>query len=130
MGVREAKKEARETVDRANYNMEDNETCWIDIYVNYVETDESESVTVQLDPDEPECSEPEHDWQAPYHLVGGIEENPGVQGHGGGVIANEVCMHCGCGRVTDTWAQRPDNGEQGLETVEYEVGAYDLEEVG
>jgi hypothetical protein len=59
-------------------------------------------------------------------LVGGIEENPGVWGHGGGVVINEACVRCGCGRTTDTWAQDPSTGRQGLESVAYEEGAYDV----
>lgn len=27
--------------------------------------------------------------------------------------------HCGCYRITDTWAQNNENGVQGLESVEY-----------
>jgi hypothetical protein len=33
-------------------------------------------------------------------------------------------MHCGCQKVTDTWAQNPVNGQQGLESIRYEVGYY------
>ena len=61
---------------------------------------------------EPPCTHPDgHDWQAPIEVVGGIEENPGVQGHGGGVIAEEVCRHCGVYRITDTWAQDAATGQ-------------------
>ena len=87
---------------------------------------DEELVTVTLDPDEPDCSGDEHEWAAPYKLVGGIRENPGVWGHGGGVIINEVCLSCGCARVTDTWAQDPATGVQGLRSVAYyEVGDED-----
>lgn len=75
--------------------------------------------SVEINPEEPECSGDEHDWRSPYSVVGGIKENPGVWGHGGGVIITEVCRHCGCYRVTDTWAQDRETGEQGLESVEY-----------
>lgn len=40
-------------------------------------------------------------------------------GHGGGVIAHETCATCGLVRVTDTWAQRRDTGEQGFRAVTY-----------
>jgi hypothetical protein len=94
---------ARDNVDRGNYNDAEG-TLWIDVRVHCRETDESESGTVQLDEDEPECSDLEHSWQSPIELVGGIKENPGVWGHGGGVIITEVCMHCGCKKITDTCA--------------------------
>lgn len=77
--------------------------------------------TAQLDPPEPDCEgNHTHDWQSPHDIVGGIKENPGVWGHGGGVTIREVCLHCGCGRLRDTWAQRSDTGEQGLESITYD----------
>ena len=90
---------------------------------------EEESITVQIDPEEPACTESAHDWQSPIELVGGIAENPGVWGHGGGVKINEACIHCGCGKTTDTWAQNPTNGEQGLTSVTYERDRYDLSDM-
>jgi hypothetical protein len=72
-----------------------------------------------VDPEEPDCSAADHDWCSPIEVVGGIDSNPGVWGHGGGVKITEVCRHCGGYRITDTWAQRQDTGEQGLESVEY-----------
>lgn len=86
-----------------------------------------ETVTVTIDPEAPPCDDdsPDHDWQSPIEIVGGIVENPGVWGHGGGVTITECCMRCGCRRVTDTWAQRGDTGEQGLRSVEYTSGFYD-----
>lgn len=120
--------EAVSNVDRSNYS-EATGTIWIDVSVRCVETDETESETVTLDEDEPECSEPEHDWQQSHALFGGITGNPGCWGHGGGVIISEVCPHCGCKRVTDTWAQRPDTGEQGLRSVSYEEEAFTRDEL-
>lgn len=80
---------------------------------------------VPIYPGEPPCeSGAEHDWQAPYEIVGGNRENPGVWLHGGGVIIHELCVRCGCGRVEDTWAQGP-HGE-GYQSVRYEPGAYDI----
>lgn len=87
--------------------------------VTEVEVDR-EHYTIALDPDEPECIEAEHDWRTPHEIVGGCSENPGVWGHGGGVTIHEICRHCGLQRHTDTWAQRPDTGEQGLRSVRYE----------
>jgi len=82
---------------------------------------ERDSVTVALEPDEPDCADgADHDWRSPLSVVGGIAENPGVWGHGGGVIIREVCSRCGAYRVTDTWAQDRETGEQGLRSVRYE----------
>lgn len=59
----------------------------------------------------PECVDGgEHDWRAPYGLVGGIVENPGVWGHGGGIVSTEYCFRCGCQMRSDTWAQDPSDG--------------------
>ena len=74
----------------------------------------------RVDPPEPECPQNgEHDWVTPHALVGGLKENPGVHGHGGGVTVQYVCRHCGCGKLIDTWVQDPSTGVQGLESVEY-----------
>jgi len=108
------------------------ETVWISVWVwrtGYVldpDTGEVEAIridqekcSVTLEPEEPECSADDHDWQSPHSVVGGIEKNPGVWGKGGGVVITEVCRHCGAYRVTDTWAQDMSTGEQGLTSVEY-----------
>jgi hypothetical protein len=84
---------------------------------------EHHSITIEAE--EPTCDHADgHDWQSPHAIVGGLQENPGVWGHGGGVLIYQCCMRCGCGRVTDTWAQNPANGEQGLRSVEYTPGEY------
>jgi len=90
------------------------------------EEGESESFSVTLPQDEPSCTEGDHNWQAPYDIVGGLKENPGVFGKGGGVLINECCMNCGCQKQTDTWAQNPCNGVQGLMSITYTRNAYDL----
>lgn len=121
----EALEEARSNVDRSNYpDLEG--TIWIDVSVRCKETGEEDSDTVACEAEEPECTSDatEHNWQSPHDIVGGIEENPGVWGHGGGVIILEVCIQCGCERTTDTWAQNPETGEQGLTSVSYEPGKY------
>lgn len=116
----EAKAKARRNCDPANYG-DTSESMWIDWEIRCSLTDEEESGTVECEPDEPEC-EPghSHEWKSPHSVLGGLKENPGVWGKGGGVICKEVCCHCGKYRVTDTWAQRPDTGEQGLTSVRYE----------
>lgn len=116
--MREATKLARETVAGGDYDTSEG-TTWTEIHVKDVLAEERGSVSVQIDPPEPACTADEHDWQSPYSLLGGIKDNPGVSGHGGGVIIKECCPHCGKFRITDTWAQNPVNGEQGLESVEY-----------
>lgn len=83
--------------------------------------DQIAHLTYTFEPPEPDCAGgDEHDWQAPISVLGGVRENPGVWGHGGGVIIREVCANCGVYKETDTWAQNPDTGEQGLESVKYE----------
>ena len=84
-----------------------------------------DSHLIEIAPEEPSCEGVlDHDWQTPHDIVGGCEQNPGVWGHGGGVIIEEVCQHCGCGRTTDTWAQDSDTGIQGLTSVTYEEDKY------
>lgn len=122
----EALDEARSNVDRSNYSGEG--TIWIDFSVRCELTGEESSGTECLDEDEPECEDgAEHDWRSPHEIVGGCKDNPGVWGNGGGVIIHECCMRCGCARITDTWAQRRDTGEQGLTSVSYEAGKYAAE---
>jgi hypothetical protein len=127
----DAKDGARAWVRRGQWDTT-NGTTWVSVRIA-CETDpgydghgseDEDRLTVNVDPVEPGCSERAHDWQSPVEIVGGIEENPGVVGHGGGVIISECCMHCGCKRTTDTWAQRRDTGEQGLTSVKYEEGGY------
>ena len=120
-----AQEAAQEYVDGADWG-ESDKTRWVNVYVKEIKRRaDQERITIRLDPPEPECSGGnEHDWQSPLSLVGGIKENPGVQGHGGGVVIAEVCMRCGCARTTDTWAQDPETGEQGLRSVSYEAGKY------
>lgn len=105
-------------------------TSWVTVYVFTrlklggitLDLDDRDSFEVEVEPDEPSCPEGEHDWVTPYAVLGGLRENPGVQGHGGGVICHEVCRYCGCLRTTDTWAQNPETGKQGLTSVEYNDG--------
>ncbi len=106
-------------------------TIWV--CVRIVGEDGTESATtVTINPDEPECDPDDgHDWQNPIELVGGLRENPGVYGHGGGVIIATVCMRCGAGSKEDTWAQDRATGRQGLESVAYEPpGTYDVSSWG
>lgn len=103
---------------------EQDRTVWEDVRIEWIDEDgdECEDVVrnIAIDPPEPKCVRgKEHDWQRPYSIVGGLKENPGVWGSGGGVKGVEVCVHCGCAKHWDSWAQRPDNGVQGLDSVRY-----------
>lgn len=113
---------AQEFVDGGDWG-EITKTSWVTVYVtekNPEISDLVEAHTIELNPDEPKCEEGEHDWRSPYSVLGGIKENPGVWGNGGGVIIREVCCKCGCYKITNTWDQNPENGEQGLTSVSYE----------
>jgi len=103
-------------------------TTWVHVRVVPEGEEYGEKIEIAIEPDEPNCTADEgHDWQSPISIVGGIKENPGVWGHGGGVIIHEVCLHCGCERVTDTWAQDRETGRQGLQSVTYNPGKYAAE---
>ena len=113
---------AREYVDGGDWGEAENGTQWVDVRVKNGRGTWEYTITVF--PPAPPCAagddgENEHDWQSPYAVLGGIAEHPGVGGNGGGVIIQRVCARCGRYRITDTWAQRPDTGEQGLESVAY-----------
>jgi len=102
------------------------ETIFVDVYVTPIDEagahleGERDMITVVLDPDGPDCEAGhEHDWQNPHEVLGGLTENPGACGKGAGLVIEEVCAHCGAYRTVDTWAQRSDTGEQGLESVAY-----------
>ena len=97
------------------------ETWWWSGRVSCEEDGTDESVgPYAIEPGVPRCRKgKEHDWQSPHEVVGGITENPGVQGHGGGVLITEVCAHCGRYRHTDTWAQCSQTGRQGLTSICY-----------
>jgi len=110
-------------VDRANYPQDDEvgeSTLYIRVEARCEETGQSLSETVTLHPDEPECERSAHSWGSPHSLVGGDAANPGIRGHGGGVLIHTVCRHCLVSKHRDTWAQNPETGEQGLESVSYD----------
>ena len=104
-------KAAREEV--AHYAERPVSTVWVDVSV------EGDPWRVAINPPPPPCSGGGHKWESPYSLIGGLRENPGVWGNGGGVIYRECCSHCGAFRETDTWATDPETGEQGLTSVTY-----------
>ena len=94
-------------------------TIWVDTQIR-VEGETVSTAVTQIDPPEPKCSGGEHEWTDDIALVGGIKENPGVWGHGAGVLMFDACKRCGCQRTIDTWAQRPDTGQEGFSSVSYE----------
>lgn len=70
--------------------------------------------------DAPECSSDEHDWQAPYEIVGGCRENPGVWGsRHGATLSRDCCAHCGIYRTVDHGSTDLSNGRQ-CTSVRYE----------
>lgn len=80
---------------------------------------------VEVEAAEPSCIDDQtHSWCSPHQIVGGSRDNPGVWGHGGGVVIVEACRDCGCGRRLDTWAQDSATGQQGLQAEEYEPGRW------
>ena len=90
---------------------------------NGVEWWHADSVQIVLEPTAPACiGDGEHRWVSDFEWVGGIEDNPGVWGHGGGVIIDEVCEKCHLIQRTDTWGQDPMTGEQGLKVISYRWG--------
>lgn len=103
-----------------------NKTYWVSVRVTEIDddgeyNDDDSEHKISIDPDPPPCEDDhKHRWGAPYSVLGGIKENPGVWGKGGGIISREICRYCGKYRVTDTWAQDPEDGAQGLTSVEYE----------
>jgi hypothetical protein len=125
---------AREYVETGDWGEGATTTTWIHVRAwraGYVLREDGEilevllgekSHSVEIEPEEPSCpsEEGQHDWQSPHELVGGgIVDNPGVRGHGPGTISKEACVRCGATRTTDTWAQDPSTGEQGLESLAY-----------
>lgn len=99
-------------------------TLWLSAQVFSVDDDGKHldtigTVRVTLHPDVPRCAGGAHVWCSPYEVLGGLKENPGVWGSGGGVIIKEVCSECGTYKVTDTWATNPCDGTQGHTSVEY-----------
>lgn len=110
------------------------ETIWVDGYYRDEDCDgERESITVQIDPEEPPCCPRKpglagrHGWCAEDHADGHDWQDGPARGHGAGVICRDTCRTCRLVRVTDTWAQRRDTGEQGLTSVRYEQAGQDDE---
>ena len=125
----EARELAENEIEAGDYGCAEDKTVFVS-YNIYKDSHLEDSFTVSIYPEEPDCIEGRirHRWESPQWL-GGCDENPGVWGHGGGVIITEVCRHCGCKKMTDTWAQNPTTGEQGLESISYEPDAFSDDEL-
>lgn len=120
--IEEALAHARAGVSAGDYDFGEGQgTLWVRVAAWSVEDGTLLRDTVTLDPPEPRCTKAEHAWASPHSLLGGDPDNPGVTGHGGGAFIREVCRHCGTYRETDTWAQNPETGEEGLRSVCYET---------
>lgn len=83
---------------------------------------ELDDVDVVVPVPEPKCAEGcRHRWTAPHARLGGVEENPGVFGHGAGIRILRVCDRCGCLRTVDTAATERSTGRT-VEATTYEEG--------
>ena len=104
-------------------DIESDSTVWVHLrVVNHLAVDgdiEWDDVTLVIDPVVPDCTTGEHSWVAPHEVVGGIRSNPGVWGKGGGIVSEDFCEKCAARRTTDSWAQDPQTGQQGLTGVQY-----------
>jgi hypothetical protein len=124
--LEEARKIAIKWTKDGDYN-EVESTLFLQTYLSWIDEDGDEceeTINVNLDPNPPRCeSDQEHDWQS-LEWLGGLKENPGVWGNGGGVIIKEACLNCGCEKTTNTWAQNPSNGQQGLTSISFQEGKY------
>jgi hypothetical protein len=123
-----------------NYWEKESKTTWVDVtaWQDGIDADgnirqvNDHTITMTVDAEVPDCVKGKsHDWISPHKLVGGCEDDPGVFSHVCGLIHREVCRYCGTEKVTDTWAQNPSNGQQGLESESYEKNKYQdrLEEI-
>lgn len=69
---------------------------------------------VEVDPIQPRCADgfrDSHDWR---------EVEGSIRGNGGGITYREECAHCRAQKHVNTWAHRPDNGQQGKTSIRYE----------
>lgn len=111
-------KRAEKWVLEADWGRHDH-TIWVEYGIKLATDEDWSWDTITIDPPEPKCVRKRHKWMAPVSVVGGLRENPGVYGHGGGVKITTCCKFCGMFRTYDTWAQNPENGQQGLDSTSY-----------
>lgn len=95
----------------------DEATYWVRLRV-WPTSDPGAAVTERhaVHPDEPDCAEgQEHEWR----------DHGRDKVHGAGMIFHARCRYCGAVRITDTYAQDRETGEQGLTSVRYELDDHD-----
>lgn len=123
--VEEALEKAKEWAVEGDWDS-DLETFWVEL--DLIAYDENYNIVqviteqIPLHPEDPFCMEDEagvHEWTDDHSIVGGIEENPGVWGNGGGVFIQRACKKCGMLFEENTWATNPNTGEQGLYARKY-----------
>jgi hypothetical protein len=112
---------AKLEVDPANYNQKDDGSMAVTVEVRCLTSCDAEGGFVLLHPDAPPCIDgKDHDWRAPYSIVGGAAENPGVFSIGGvGLSFRTVCAHCGAYQTKRTPTQGMES-ENDHTTVAYE----------
>lgn len=97
---------------------ESNKTTWVNVYTWRAGVNQHGEVVqqgrechkIEIEAQQPVCNDPEgHDWKS----------EGGPWGHGGGIIEKDRCTKCGLLRTYDSWAQDPQDGTQGLDSVEY-----------
>lgn len=102
----------------SDYDPED-KTYWVNVCVSNKENDDVSHVKVTIEPNIPECykwndeTEEYDKWEHKW-------KESTVRGNSGGVLITEQCIHCGCKKTTNTWDFDPENGEQGLTSIQYE----------
>lgn len=132
---------ARAYVDGRDWSVEDS-TIWIDVRVAELprvpdepslEHDSRHRIAVDPLPtlclDEDGRRNGDHSWSDDVRLVGGLRENPGVFGWGGGVVIHRICTACGCGEIVNTWATDPATGESGLRSTTYQIDRMNRHEI-
>ena len=88
------------------------EQCMVEVWAEEDETGKRvyDDVMAGPQPEEPECTSDEHEWEAIHSLVGGMRENPGVWSLGGTRMSfDHVCIHCGHYRRVEHagWQRNP-----------------------
>lgn len=88
-------------------------TVWVDVRIEWTDSDGESRVdmarSIAIDPPAPRCARSnEHTWRA-----------VGVWPSGARTRGTDVCAKCGVAKHWDSFAQRPDTGEQGLSSVRY-----------
>lgn len=120
-GAKTAEEAANEYISEG-YDRED-KTYWVSVSVwqravdanGEVFTIDAGDFTPEVEPEVPGCTENEHEWEQTH-----------VRGNAGGVIVTEWCKHCGCIKVTDTWARH--GAQEGFTSVEYREAEYPEDE--